>query len=63
MQFVRLKKLLLVNSQISISNSAFTTLFAIAKLTPCLTDAVGQQYIDVISFCAHSHACDLTCDP
>ena len=32
-------------SQISISNSAFTTLFAVDKLSPCLIDAVGQQYI------------------
>ena len=61
MQLARLKKLIVVNTQISISNSAFTALFAIDKLSPCLIDAVGLQYIDVICFCAYSH--DQTCDP
>ena len=53
-QFARLKKMLITIQYISISNSAFLTLFAVAKLAPCLINAVGQQCIDVISFCIHS---------
>ena len=55
-QLARLKKLFITISKYPNIHAklCLTTLFAIDILSPCLIDAVGQQYIDVIRF-AHTH--------